>query len=103
MSQPFIKFISHTTTYLVFICLIIVKTQRVDFRQPDRFSAKFPENTEAFANYVSNTSFKFRYYNDDFSFRTTKVSYIDYLCCFWIFGKSLVTKSCEKNLYLEIN
>ena len=87
MDQPFIKFMGCTSAYLIFIILIIAKTLRVDISQSEKFSAIFPEHKETFSKYVLNESFRYRYYTQDFFIRQTRVSSVDYLCCFWIVGK----------------
>ena len=88
MSQPFIKFISHTTSYMIFIGLIIGQILRVDFdvKKITKFSAKFPQFKQLFSAHVFNSSIDFPYYNKDMFVRSHELSILDYLGCFWILG-----------------
>jgi hypothetical protein len=88
MSQPFIKFISHTTGYLVFICLMISQILRIDhFNNPEKLSDKFLHYNQTFFNYTQNVTLKFRFQNSDLFFRTQELSVLDYICIIWIIGE----------------
>jgi hypothetical protein len=88
MSQPFIKFISHTTGYLVFIGLIIAETLRVGYDfSSKKFSTIFPQYVGIFSNYASNQSLSYRFTNPDFVLRGTNMSYLEWIIFFWIMGQ----------------
>ena len=54
MGQPFIKFIAHTTGYLIFIGLVIAETQKVGYDiSAKKFSSTFPQYEEIFSKYVT--------------------------------------------------
>lgn len=88
MSQPFIKFISHTTSYMIFIGLIIGQILRIEYNgtKTEMFKTKFPQHAEIFSKYVLNESLQFRFYNENFAFRSRVFSFLDYICSLWIIG-----------------
>ena len=88
MGQPFIKFIAHTTGYLIFIGLVISQILRIDYdyTNVEKLSTKFPQYYKTFLNYTKNETMKFGVFNSDLVFRAHAITIFDYICMIWIIG-----------------
>ncbi len=94
MSQPFIKFSSHTITNLFFILLII--TSSILFSDELNSSRVFSDimPSSYFENYTklknmsqtNDSMFKYKYEMDDFHVRIGQPSFIDLLISIFIVG-----------------
>lgn len=92
MVQPCIKFIAYTTSYIVFIGLVVISSLR--FPSDDLTDYKFSEHYETrfenFSSYVhSNLTYRFQV--DDFIIRDSQPNVIDCFITIWILGKVFET------------
>lgn len=88
INQPFLKFISHTTSYFCFIAMIIVSslTFAQEQQKCDLFSLTYPEYNASFVTYVNTQAFKYRFPTHDFYIRLHKPNYLDLVITLWILG-----------------
>lgn len=88
MTQPCIKFITHTTFYGVFIALIIVSSLQFANEETriEKFSTRYPSYYENFTNYMSNQQLKYKFFEFDFYIRSSFPSNIDIAITIWIVG-----------------
>jgi hypothetical protein len=88
MSQPFVKFVAQTLSYMVFVALIIAST--IEFAEleadVDCFSDLYPNFTKAFSHYVEREDLKYKFFESDFYFRPYAPSVIDLIISVWIVG-----------------
>jgi hypothetical protein len=89
MSQPFVKFVAQTLSYMVFVALIIAST--IEFAQietrAERFSTQYPNFTKNFVHYVEREDLKYKFFESDFYIREFAPSLIDVIISVWIVGK----------------
>lgn len=89
MSQPCIKFVTHTTFYVVFIALIIVSS--LQFAEVEKNAVKFsdfyPKFVDNFTSYVNNSNLKYKFFDSDFYIRPSFPSNIDIVITIWVIGK----------------
>lgn len=87
MVQPCIKFIAYTTSYIVFVGLVVISSLR--FPNDDLTDYKFSEHFELrminFTNYV-NSNLTYHFQVNDFMIRDNQPNIIDCFITIWIFG-----------------
>lgn len=96
MSQPFIKFSSHTITYMIFIILIILSSVLFssEISSTSYFSDFLNDTSCSFDNYTSyltisktnQSSFSYEFILDDFHMRKNTPSFIDLLITLYVIG-----------------
>ena len=88
MAQPCIKFITHTTFYLIFIVLIIVSS--LQFSQDEAFSPKFSKDFPAmyqnYTNYFHKKNLTYKFFEKDFYIRPSFPGHIDIAITIFIIG-----------------
>ena len=86
MSLPCIKFITHLTSYLFFIILVI-SSYFVEEQDPVNFLNHFPKYNQSFANYTSGC-FSYMVNFENFYIRETKPTVLDFIISFWVIGQT---------------
>ncbi|CAF0718901.1 unnamed protein product [Brachionus calyciflorus] len=88
MTQPCIKFITHTTFYAVFIALIIVSSLQFasEENKLQKFSSLYPSYYVNFTNYINNENISYKFFESDFYIRPSFPSNIDMVLTIWIIG-----------------
>ena len=88
MSNPCVKFVSHSLSYIVFIIIIVISsTKFADFESStQKFSSIFPKYTSNMTDYVNRSDLGYRYFNNDFYLRPSAPGYLDVILTIWIVG-----------------
>ena len=86
LSQPCIKFITHSSAYFVFIILITVSSLQFasDVKFAAKFSDSYPTLVENFTKYVNNDNLLYRFMQKDFYMRSTFPGNLDFVITLWI-------------------
>jgi hypothetical protein len=90
MSQPCIKFISHTTSYIAFITMIIVSSVQFSFDQNTRcnFSQIIsPSAYNTYRKYASNGNVTYTFDFEDFFVRRSHPEALDLAITIWVAGE----------------
>ena len=88
MCLPYIKFITYTISYLLFILLVVISSLIApnDEKHRDKFSVFYPEYAEIYHKYVENEHLTYKFPTNDFFIRNYKPSVLDVVICVWLFG-----------------
>jgi len=88
MYQPFVKFITFTTSYVILVFLVLYSSLHFPMDEVDRlqFSLEFPEFFENFTVYTSNSNLTYHFPVNDFFMRRNMPSMSDIILCIWLIG-----------------
>jgi hypothetical protein len=85
LSQPLVKFTSHTVTYFVFLALLIISGLQVAHNDKMAFSKMFPGYVDNFTAYV-NSNLTYTFPQTDFYIRSSFPSKVDLAITIWLIG-----------------
>jgi len=92
MYQPFVKFLSHTISYMIFIVLLIVSSVKFSSEQMStkKFSDFLPENLFSnYTTYANRDDLEYKFEFSDFYIRMDQPSEMDIAITIWIIGRFL--------------
>ena len=88
MSLPFIKFISYTISYIVFIGILVASSNQFEIDESNRVKLSILHK-KYFVNYTSYTKDKkltYRFQASDMYLRSDTPTEIDIIICAWLIG-----------------
>lgn len=94
MCLPFIKFLTCTISYFIFVLLVVISSLMCPEQQKGRlrFSTIFPEYAAIFGNYShlqSNHEYKYIFPTPDFYIREHDYEILDFVICIWLLGMEI--------------
>ena len=100
MCLPYIKFFSHTISYITFIIMVLISSLMFPINELgcQRFSAQFAHYYENYSAYASNEHYRYRFTLADFTVRQCQLRAIDVAVCVWLLG--VYVREAKQCVYL---
>jgi hypothetical protein len=104
MYQPFVKFITFTTSYVILVFLVLYSSLHFPMDEVNRvqFSVEYPEFYENFTVYTSNSNLTYYFPVNDFFIRRNTPSMPDIILCIWLIGIYIIFRFLFANIFNDI-
>lgn len=102
LSQPCVKFVAHTATYIIFILMIIISSIQYSIEETPKFSSYLGD--QLFATYIQYRSQalpQYRFDFKDFYVRKEAPTALEFIITIWIMGNcsSIVLRSKSLHIF----